>query len=448
MIKLVFPHEQLSNLTAQFRAEELESFAFILARPAPVAPAGWRLLVHSIIVPAPEDYDARSQTFVRPNAGFRLRVEKEARREGLALVYCHYHPLDQGIPSFSPNDDEIERLLLPYSRERVGALPHVSLVIGAEGIRARKLGGTVPVEVFEAGARVIRHFPSEITKVSGTFDRQVRAFGEEGQRAIQALRLAIVGLGGTGSVVTQQLAHLGVRRYLLIDPDTLDKTSLNRVVGALKSDIGRAKVVIARRMIRRLVPKAEVVARKGDILEMEVSKLLTGVDFIFCCTDFHGSRHVINQLAYQYFIPCIDMGVAIDITDGKVTSFGGRVHMMAPGLACLVCNDGTLSPQEVRWDLSNERQRAADPYFSGRVGIKQPAVISLNSAAASQAVTMFIAAVAGISGRARSNVLRGMQGDMRALENTPRPGCVNCSADAYYGKGALFNLPSRAGEES
>ncbi len=122
--------------------------------------------------------------------------------------------------------------------------------------------------------------------------------------------------------------------------------------------------------------------------------------------------------------------------------------MMAPGLACLVCTDGVLSPQEVRWDLSNERQRAADPYFSGRVGIKQPAVISLNSAAASQAVTMFLAAVAGIPTDVRSNALRGMQGTMRALESVPRPGCVNCSTDAYYGKGDLFDLPCRAREET
>jgi hypothetical protein len=258
-------------------------------------------------------------------------------------------------------------------------------------------------------------------------------FGEEGQRAIQALRVAIVGLGGTGSVVAQQLAYLGVRRFLLIDPDMLDVTSLNRVVGALKSDIGRAKVVITRRMIRRIVPGAEVIAKKADVLEKDVSKLLTGVDFILCCTDSHGSRHVINQLAYQYFIPCIDMGVVIIAEIDKVTFFGGKVRMMAPGLACLVCTDGFLSPQEVRWDLSNARQRAADPYFSGRVEIKQPSVISLNSAAASQAVTMFLAAVAGIPTAVRSNALRGIPGMMRPLDTTPRPNCINCSRDAYFG---------------
>jgi hypothetical protein len=225
MIKLVFPQQDLSDLVQSFRADKLESFAFILARPAPIAPKGWRLLVHSIHLPEPEDYEMRSKTFVRPGAAFRLRVEKQARREGLALVYCHSHPGDPGIPSFSALDDETEKPLAAYSRDHVGKVPHVALLIGAEGVRARELGGVAPVEVFEIGRRVIRHFPTELSPVAEQFDRQVRAFGEDGQRAIQALRVAIIGLGGTGSVIAQQLAHLGVCRFLLIDPDTLDKTN-------------------------------------------------------------------------------------------------------------------------------------------------------------------------------------------------------------------------------
>jgi hypothetical protein len=57
---------------------------------------------------------------------------------------------------------------------------------------------------------------------------------------------------------------------------------------------------------------------------------------------------------------------------------------------------------------------------------------------------MFLAAVAGIPSEARSQVLRGMQGDMRRLTDAPRPGCVNCSTDAYLGQGDRYKLPKRA----
>ena len=444
MIKLVFPNNELTDLASQFRAERLESFALILARPVKTSTKNWRMLVQSIHVPAPDEYEQRSEVTVRPSAAFRLAIEKSARRNGLSLVYCHSHPREPGIPSFSGIDDKTEVLLATYSRDRVGTMPHIALLVGAEGFRARELGCGDPIELFEVGRRVIRHFPIDHLPVANEFDRQIRAFGADGQRAIQALRVAIIGLGGTGSVVAQQLAYLGVHQFLLIDPQSLDETNLNRVVGARRSDIGRPKVHIARRMIKQLVPNAEVKVKQGDVLEKAVGKLVTDVDFIFCCTNSHGSRHFVNQLVYQYFIPCIDMGVVINVQAGRLTHFGTRVQMLAPGLGCLVCTDGILSPDEIRIDLSNEEQRRADPYFLGRVNITQPSVISLNSSAASAAVTMFLAAVAGIPTDLRSQILRGISGVARTLETTPRQGCVNCSTDAYYGKGTQYDLPIRA----
>jgi Family of unknown function (DUF6527) len=84
----------------------------------------------------------------------------------------------------------------------------------------------------------------------------------------------------------------------------------------------------------------------------------------------------VNQFAYQYYVPCIGTGVVINVHEGKVTHIDGRVQMLARALGCLVYRDGILSPNHVRWDLSNEAQRRADPYFLGQTSIKQPAVIS------------------------------------------------------------------------
>lgn len=443
MIKLIFPAPMLSELAAAMRAESRESFALILARPAPAVANGWRLLVDSIHLPAADEYEVRSDTHVRPCGAFRLPWEKRARREGLALVYAHSHPCELGEPQFSAVDDAAEGPLALYAAERVPAVPHLSVIIGVDGCRARVLGGGAPAEVWEIGLRVIRHFPAESSAVTMRYDRQVRAFGEDGQRAIQALRVGIVGLGGTGSIVAQQLAYLGIRRFLLIDPETLEESNLNRVVGAVRSDIGQPKATVAARMIWRIVKDAAIEAVQGDVLERAIGKLLTTVDFIFCCTDGHGSRFFINQLAYQYFIPCIDMGVVITPQGGRVVHFGGRVQMLAPGLGCLVCRDGTLSADQVRWDLSGVRQRTADPYFSEATDIKQPSVISLNSQAAGQAVTMFLAAVAGIPMEVRSQAIRGIQGDVRALEAAPRENCVNCSRQGFYGQGGHYDLPAR-----
>ena len=88
------------------------------------------------------------------------------------------------------------------------------------------------------------------------FDRQVRALGSAGQKYLESLTVAIVGLGGTGSIAAEQLAHLGVRKFILVDPDRIEMTNLNRVVGARVSDVGRFKTDVAADMIARITSDA------------------------------------------------------------------------------------------------------------------------------------------------------------------------------------------------
>src|SRR5205814_1835798 len=134
--------------------------------------------------------------------------------------------------------------------------------------------------------------------VEDQYDRQVRAFGLDGQKTLATLTVAIVGLGGTGSVVAQQLAHLGVHAFVLIDPDIVEATNLNRLVGAVPGNVGTPKVAVAARLISAINPGASVTEVVGDVADEETAQLLTKVDFVFGCTDSMASRAVMNQLAY------------------------------------------------------------------------------------------------------------------------------------------------------
>ena len=117
----------------------------------------------------------------------------------------------------------------------------------------------------------------------------------------------------------------------MLDPDSLEETNLNRVVGATRQNIGRPKVEVASELIQRINPEIESVPIVGDVLMSSNARQLLCCDFLFCCTDSHGSRAVINQIAYQYVIPTIDLGVRIQARSGKVESVTGRKQMLAPG---------------------------------------------------------------------------------------------------------------------
>ena len=253
------------------------------------------------------------------------------------------------------------------------------------------LGSDKTVRVLQVGRMLTASSDNSNTLNVSTnmYDRQILAFGDDGQNALQTLRIGIVGLGGTGSVVVQQLAHLGVTHYTLIDPDDVDVTNLNRLIGGRAEDVGKTKVSVARRLITTIRPNAKIESIVGDVVDEPYAQRIVQSHIIFCCTDSHASRNLLNTLSYQYYIPCIDMGVVLTPNTAYSTVYiSGRVNMLSPGLPCLTCLNA-LDPDTIRKELLDAEQRNADPYFSDGVGIRQPAVVSLTSTIASPAVTMF-----------------------------------------------------------
>ena len=96
------------------------------------------------------------------------------------------------------------------------------------------------------------------------FDRSIRFFGREGQEKLAACRAAVVGVGGLGTHVVQQLAHLGVGALVLIDSEDLDMTNLNRYVGTRHDDRipGTPKVDIGERTVAGIDPTIRI--RKAE----------------------------------------------------------------------------------------------------------------------------------------------------------------------------------------
>lgn len=449
--RLVFRGDAFARMQDRLLAEApLESAAFLVARHVATPGGAVRLLVEDVVHPVPDVYRCRTSTAVELTPEFVAQVVSRVRSMRATIVLAHSHPF-QGTVSPSRQDYAGEGLLLPAVWRRLGAIPVGRLIVGPDGLHAAVLlpsGGERGAEVLTVGTRwcslQTRRSAVELEQAS-PYDRQVRAFGKAGQLRLSALRVGIVGVGGTGSIVAQQLAHLGVGHFLLLDPDRLDLTNLNRVAGGRAQDVGSLKVDVARRMIHEINALAKVTACAVDVREAAQARLLLDVDLFLCCTDTHGSRAVLNQLAYQYVVPAIDIGVAIQVTDqGQVTHVSGRVQMLAPGLACLLCG-GVLDPEAVRRDLLSDTARKADPYIIGEA-ISQPAVMSINGVASSLGVTMLLGATMGLPLPATRQHLRLETGVVSRLEQPAAPGCPVCSTVGALGRGDQWMAPGRAGD--
>lgn len=445
MSSLVFQSGGSEKLRDELLASDLETAAIILARPVETKKNKWRLLVQEIISVPQEGYLDRSRSSITLKPEFLVPILKKARLARFSVILTHTHPWEGEVHA-SQIDRDGERVMMPTLFRRIPGVPHGRLIFGLNGYDAMLRSendeneGSLGLIDVSANIRHPSRTPQEFQK-DQVFDRQIRAFGSAGQQKIESFRVAIVGLGGTGSVVTEQLAHLGVRDFLLIDPELLEETNLNRVVGAKRSSIGKSKVEVARDLIISICPSAQVTLVKDSVLLHSVARRILEADLFFCCTDSHGSRAVLTQLSYQYLIPGFDLGVRIESDGSRITHITGRVQMLAPGLACLICS-GLLDSEAVRRDLMTESERRADPYIVGGDEL-QPAVISINSVVASLATTMYLAAVVGFPISARHQIFRAEKGVVHSVLNEPVRECVVCSANGALGKGDAWSLPGR-----
>ena len=114
-------------------------------------------------------------------------------------------------------------------------------------------------------------------------------------------------------------------------------------------------------------------------------------DVIFLCTDDHWGRAVVNEIAYQYLIPTINLGMRIASTGGCITHAIGVIDVLRPDNPCLWCTNALDAhriaaesmPAAYRADLAAER------YVEG-VDTKTPSVITINTTISGQGTTLFL----------------------------------------------------------
>lgn len=206
-------------------------------------------------------------------------------------------------------------------------------------------------------------------------DRQ-SFLGETSEQDLKRAKVGVIGLGGGGSHIVQQLAHLGVGNYVLVDPDTIDETNLNRLVGGTLEDLrrGTLKVDIAERVIRSVVADANI--GRHPTRWQEVSKDLQTCDVLFGCLDAVAAKDQLDKFCQRFLIPYIDIGMDVHKV-GAGFLISGQVVLITPGSPCLRCM-GLVTDEALAQEARNY----------GAAGGK-PQVVWPNGLLASTAVGLF-----------------------------------------------------------
>jgi hypothetical protein len=374
-------------------------------------------------------------------------------------VHCHG---GNGHVSFSNVDLESHQRGYPPLLDITGGLPVGALVLADDAMAGSLWTPDGTAELLDCtvlDAQVQRVFPSqrvESAAVEERFARQGLMFGAAGQRILSGLTVGVVGLGGSGSLINQFIAHLGVGRVVAIDFDRIGRSNLARVVGATEEDLsadsgmGRLKVQIAERVARLANPSIEYFAIAGDIRDMNTARLLRGCDFVFLAADGMQPRLIFNALCHQYLIPGAQVGVKVRVAPetGAVDDItvGSRLVLPSQDYGCLYCH-GWISSEALQREALSPEERRAQRYVEGE-DVEAPSVISLNALATSHAVNDFLFLFTGLFARGHSpKYWSGSPRDQTARLESSRAAqdCLVCSCDprSRFARADMAKLPCR-----
>jgi molybdopterin/thiamine biosynthesis adenylyltransferase len=443
---LTFIQEDYDRLTAHLFHSSTEEAAYLLCGLSTTANET-RLLVRDVIPVLATEIDHSSEAHMQIQQVSFLRAIKAAAERRLCFVFAHSHP--PAVPKHSQQDDRTEELLFRtlYNRIHSERAVHGSVVFSSSDKPVGRVWLPNGSYAFIERIRVIGNRFRFAMDLNGTgirlnfFSRQVLAFGEELQKLLQQLTIGIVGMGGTGSAVAEQLVRLGVGRLITADVQKLEDSNVTRVYGSRVVDVGTAKVTVFHRHADGIGLGTVIEAIPGNLTSRAVAEAFRECDLIFGCMDREWGRSILNRFALYYLVPVFDLGVKVDSENGNVKAVEGRITTLLPGAACLFCREriaGDVIAAEVLAETNPaEYERLRQQGYVPELRTNAPAVIPFTSSVASFAINEFLHRLSGYMGDDRiSTELFLLFDDSKIIRNStlPAPAC-RCADRKNWGRG-------------
>lgn len=335
---------------------------------------GWRETPDALVItlasvdpPQPGDLDDRVG-HVAIDEQYTLRMALSAEKHRLAVGVIHSHPKG-GAPAPSSVDDDMDTYYARYFSDFAPGRPYVSLILsivdGKEVISGRIFWRERWLTVWHTAAERenIETWPRGRPPVQKVFDqarakRFVSAFGTEALARLRASTVAVVGAGGTGSAAIEVLARAGVGQLIIIDPDHVEPSNLERMHGAFPTHAAKPalKADVAREHVNAIDPSIQVVAICGRLPQKEAVDAVVTADVALGCTDQQHSRLALSDLAFRYLVPSIDCGVVLEGEGGRIT---GQVAQFVRFLAadpCALCREMIVQVR-LNQELMSEEER-------------------------------------------------------------------------------------------
>jgi molybdopterin/thiamine biosynthesis adenylyltransferase len=172
-----------------------------------------------------------------------------------------------------------------------------------------------------------------MSQLDERYSRQILfpGIGAEGQQKLSDSRIAVVGCGATGSVLSSLLVRAGVGYVRIIDRDYIEPSNLQRQVLFDERDAAESlpKAIAAHRKLQQINSTVEVEPHVEDLTPGNCEDLLEDVDLLLDGTDNFETRYLLNDYAVREGRPWI--------YTAAVGSYGVTMNILPGESACLAC---------------------------------------------------------------------------------------------------------------
>ena len=424
-----------------------EVIGFLFCQRHQVSKRKIRYLPKTWIVPTPDCYEHQSMNGLILKQDFHLYLLENYLQAGLDVIHIHTHA-GGGIPDFSCIDDRYESEYARFIASSFPKRPRLisgvfdeNLQFGQFRIWNRKGKNFQHVRFCNSLLEVYKpevytpevstpHFSRSQFPFSQSFTSQSltsqnsvsqiftsqtstsknamdntdvmfmrqKIFGQENQKILNQIKVGLIGCGGIGSIFAELLGRLGVKNWVLIDPDKLERVNLNLTPGATQDMVDQQwhKVHYVKHLIKQIYFHGSCVKAIATTIENESAKEEIGsCDLIVVATDNHLSRKTAQELALQYMRPLVCLGTHIDVKPDGTPRMYCRITIPPLGGGwCLMCgNIINLQRAALESAPSEINNMAAGAGYLQ--GVNDPAVFWLNSICASTAVGVIHGIVSG-----------------------------------------------------
>ncbi len=135
--------------------------------------------------------------------------------------------------------------------------------------------------------------------------RSSMIFTPQERELIKNAKVAVIGVGGTGGIASEQLVRGGVSNITLVDPDIFELTNINRQHFCTISTIGMKKVEAGKKRLLDVNPFLNIKTFENGINKDNAKEIVNGVDIIIDASDNKSAHYPLHRVAKKLKVPII-----------------------------------------------------------------------------------------------------------------------------------------------